>query len=60
MTRRGRRLVKQISKGSRDAWKRWKMAFSGGTYFSRSMRDGERLYRESNRNMIDKVRVGNF
>ena len=47
-------------KGSRDAWKGWKMAFSGGTYFSRSMRDGERLYRESNRNMIDKVRVGNF
>lgn len=47
-------------KGSRDVWKGWKMAFSGGTYFSRSMRDGKRMYRESNRNMIDKVRVGNF
>lgn len=47
-------------KGPRDAWKGWKMAFSGGTYFYRNNYMGKREYGVSNKRMIEKVRVGNF
>lgn len=47
-------------KGARDAWTGWKMAFSGGTYFSRRHRHAQRTYRLSDRRMIEKVRIGNF
>lgn len=47
-------------KGPRDAWKGWKMAFSGGMYFYRNHYKGKHEYGISNPRMIEKVRVGNF
>jgi hypothetical protein len=47
-------------KGPREAWKGWKMAFSGGMYFYRNNYLGKREYGVSNKRMIEKVRVGNF
>jgi hypothetical protein len=46
--------------GPRDAWKGWKMAFSGGTYFYRNHHKGKTEYGLSNPRMIEKVRIGNF
>jgi hypothetical protein len=45
--------------GTRYEPKGWALRFSGGTYFVR--RDGrDPLYRLSNANMVEKIRVGNF
>lgn len=50
-------------KGTASAWQGWIMRFStGGTYFLRrhGNRLGEPVYRESNRDLVEKVRIGNF
>lgn len=47
-------------RGHANAWKGWKMAFSGGTYFYRRHYQEKREYRLSDSNLVEKVRIGNF
>ncbi|MBN3189165.1 hypothetical protein H4F64_02925 [Pectobacterium brasiliense] len=46
--------------GKRERVKGWSMSFAGGGYFNCRIDRNERIYKLSNANTINKVRVGNF
>ncbi|MDX1771064.1 MAG: hypothetical protein R3328_06030 [Planococcaceae bacterium] len=46
--------------GDKNSCDGWYLKFAGGRYFSKLTKDGEVHYSLSNKNVINKVRVGNF
>ncbi|WP_406639041.1 hypothetical protein [Pectobacterium brasiliense] len=46
--------------GKRERVKGWSMSFAGGVYFNCRIDRNERIYKLSNSNTINKIRVGNF
>ncbi|TKK20885.1 hypothetical protein EcCFBP13530_10215 [Enterobacter cancerogenus] len=46
--------------GKKDRVKGWTISFAGGNYFNCSINNNESIYKLSNANTINKVRIGNF